>query len=86
MDIATQVKKQAKQHGLTTQMLADKLGITRQVLSSQINGNPTITTLAKIAMAIGCNVKDFFNDEQEKITCPYCGRELNVKIDKISEN
>lgn len=87
MDIAKQIKQQAKQHGMTTQMLADKLGITRPVFSSQINGNPTIATLDKIANAIGCNVSDFFRSaENDQIICPYCGRELNVKVDKISEN
>ena len=82
MDIAKQIKQQAKQHGLTTQMLADKLGIARQVLSSQINGNPTITTLGKIADAIGCDVKDFFTGDDDNsrdriiIICPHCGEKL----------
>ena len=59
MDIKTLIKE----HGLTINQVAEKLGINRVSLTNTINNNPTYTTLRKIADVVGCDVMDFFRDE-----------------------
>lgn len=54
-----------KEKGYTIQDVANKLGKSRITIAQNIsvNGNPTLSTLRKIADAIGCKVGDFFIDE-----------------------
>lgn len=47
------VKELIKKKGYSMQDLAEKLGITRDTLTRNINGNPTVETLQKIASALG---------------------------------
>lgn len=70
MDIQSVIKK----YGYTIQKVAEKMpnskdkgkvGISQGSLSTIINGNPTISTLQAIATIIGCNVSDFFADENK---------------------
>lgn len=42
------------------QELAEKLGITRDTLTRQSNGNPTLETLQKIAVALDVTVPELF--------------------------
>ena len=72
------VKEVIKAKGFTMQQVADMLGITRDTLTRNINGNPTIETLEKIAKALGTSVSDLLDEErleedQNTITCPKCG-------------
>lgn len=58
------IKEIAKQKGMTMEDLAERLGINRVSLSRNINGNPTMETLNKIADALGVNIRDLFaNDD-----------------------
>ncbi|MBR2235488.1 MAG: helix-turn-helix domain-containing protein [Prevotella sp.] len=61
-------------------------------LSRTIN-NPRITLedLSRLADAIGCNVSDFFNDQENQsaysgasLSCPCCGERIvfTVKVEK----
>lgn len=61
MDIARIIKRK----GYTQQQVADILSINRVNLNNMINGNPTCKTMRQIADAIGANVSDFFEDEQQ---------------------
>lgn len=63
MRLAENIKHKIKEHGLTIQEVADKLGISRVALSNQINGKPTLSTLENISKAIGCEPADFFEKE-----------------------
>lgn len=49
--------------GISVNEMSEKLGITRQSFYSIVNGNPTMSTLAKIAEILGVNVKELFKDE-----------------------
>ena len=49
--------------GISVNEMSEKLGITRQSFYSIVNGNPTISTLAKIAEILGVTVKKLFRDE-----------------------
>ncbi|UVQ23731.1 helix-turn-helix transcriptional regulator [Bacteroides thetaiotaomicron] len=60
------------------------LGITRDTLTRNINGNPTIETLEKIAKTLGVSVSDLLNEEkpeedQNTITCPNCGKKFKME-------
>lgn len=75
------IKKVIKEKGLTVKVVADRMGITSVGLSQHINGNPTIQVLERIADAIGCNVGDFFTSSSVSITCPHCGKPINIKVE-----
>lgn len=46
--------------------MSEKLGITRQSFYSIVNGNPTMSTLIKIAEILGVTVKKLFRDENNE--------------------
>lgn len=77
------VKEVIKAKGLTMQQVADVLGITRDTLTRNINGNPTIETLEKIAKTLGVSVSDLLDEERPEedkntITCPNCGKKFKM--------
>lgn len=49
--------------GISVNEMSEKLGITRQSFYSIVNGNPTMSTLTKIAEILGVTVKKLFRDE-----------------------
>lgn len=61
------VKEVIKAKGLTMQQVADMLGVTRDTLTRNINGNPTIETLSKIADALGVEVTDLFEKSSDEV-------------------
>lgn len=79
------IKGVIKEHGFTLVEVANQMNITKGGISQIVNGSPTVKTLRTIADIIGCNVWDFFKDEmvESKPTfkCPYCGKELKIKIE-----
>lgn len=69
-----------KHKRMTQTDLAEKIGISRVGLSKAINGNTTITTLRKIAAALGVEVVDLFAPQPKNtITCPHCGKLIKVE-------
>lgn len=77
------VKEVIKAKGLTMQQVADVLGITRDTLTRNINGNPTIETLEKIAKTLGVSVSDLLDEERPEedkntITCSNCGKKFKM--------
>ncbi|MCI2145828.1 MAG: helix-turn-helix transcriptional regulator [Bacteroidales bacterium] len=62
------VKEICKEKGITMESLADQLGIARTNLTKTINGNPTISTLNKIASALDVELIDLFNTKKEDFT------------------
>lgn len=77
-----------KAYGLTQDIVAHRMGISRVTLTRNINGNPTLETMEKIAKAIGCSVGEFFDDERapqeepkSSLLCPHCGKELHITIE-----
>jgi len=55
------VKEICKERGFLMEDLAAKLGITRITLTRNINGNPTIETLQKIAVALDVEITELFS-------------------------
>lgn len=52
--------------GISVNEMSEKLGITRQSFYSIVNGNPTMSTLTKIAEILGVTVKELFRDENNE--------------------
>ena len=46
--------------GFTTVQVAERLGVTKAAVSQMITGNPTLSTIYKIAWAIDVDPRDFF--------------------------
>jgi len=77
------IKKVIKAHGLTVKDVAVRMGITNVGLSYHINGNPSVEVLERVARAIGCDVRDLFDDVSlpaDSMMCPSCGARF-VKAD-----
>lgn len=80
MDNEFRITEILKENGMTQTDLAERIGISRVGLSKAINGNTTITTLRKIAVALGVTVPELFAPQPTNtITCPHCGAVLEVK-------
>lgn len=81
-----QIKETLKQRGLTQNELADRLGINRVSLSRILSNknDMRVSTITKIAEAIGCDVGEFFTPvetgEHNTITCPHCGEKLVINL------
>jgi len=74
------VKDICKQKGLLMEDLANKLGITRITLTRNINGNPTVETLEKIATALDVSITELFEPPAtDVITCPKCGTKFKME-------
>ena len=80
------IKDALKQRGLTQNDLAGRLGINRVSLSRLLSdkNDMRISTIKKIADAIGCDVTEFFSPadtaEHNTITCPHCGEKLVINL------
>ena len=82
------IKEIVKEQGVTINELADKLGISRVTLSTQINGTANIVSYEKIATALNVPMWQLFASPEEiqpqsdgvSITCPNCGKEFEVEL------
>ena len=81
-----QIKEPLKQRGLTQNELAERLGINRVSLSRLLSdkNDMRVSTIKKIADAIGCDVAEFFTPEETEdhntITYPHCGAKLVINL------
>ena len=81
-----QIKETLKQRPPTQNELAERLGINRVSLSRLLSdkNDMRISTIKKIADAIGCDVSELFAPEETKdhntITCPHCGEKLVINL------
>lgn len=67
MDIGTKIKNLRVLNGLTQEELAVRCDLTKGFISQLENNNnePSISTLTDILRALGTNLRDFFNDEED---------------------
>lgn len=90
------IKDILKERDMTQQQFAEVLGITRSALTQQLSGKPSLTTLEKIAEALGVEMWELFKSKSEiveeiaeekknTVPCPYCGRDINVSLLKKEE-
>lgn len=80
------IKETLKKRGLKQNDLADRLGINRVSLSRLLSdkNDMRVSTIKKIADAIGCDVAEFFapanKADHNTITCPHCGAKLVINL------
>lgn len=76
------IKEVCREKGITQKQLSELSGIAEVSLSKSINGNPTIGTLEKIAVALGVEITELFNTHGNNtdFVCPNCGIALELKI------
>ena len=84
-----QIKEALKKRGIKQNDIADRLGINRVSLSRLLSdkNDMRLSTIKKIADAIGCDVAEFFTPaepaepaEHNTITCPHCGAKLVINL------
>lgn len=76
------IKEVMKEKGVGVQELADRLNVSRQALSRQINGNLMVDTAQRIADALGVSIAELFEKKSEPtFTCPHCGKEIKIKVE-----
>lgn len=68
MNIGEKIKQMRNQKGLTQKELADRCELTKGYISQLENNlnSPSIATLTDILAALGSNLAEFFQDEQEE--------------------
>ena len=75
-----------KDKKMTYQDLADALGISQSAVKQIINGNPSETTLKKIADILDVPMWQLYiapeeiSNENSGLKCPHCGKELEFII------
>ena len=60
------------------QELASAIGISYQSLYDCLKGNPTLKRLHEIANALGVDVRELFEQQQDSFACPHCGKPIKV--------
>lgn len=79
----SRIKELLKEKGITISNLAEQIGTTQTSLSRALgdNGNPTYETLNKIANVLNVEMSELFKSNGLSITCPHCGKNINIKIE-----
>ena len=83
------IKDILKERGITINELAEKMGLNRVTLSTQINGTANIVSYEKIATALNVPMWQLFASPEEvqpkkdglSLTCPHCGKSINIKVE-----
>lgn len=66
-NISHKVKELCAERGITIKQLAEKMKIAPESLSRAINGNPQLSTIRKIADALGVSVTDLFDRSDDEL-------------------
>ena len=85
------IKKVINKKGWSVSALAAEMpnrdgtkGIKQSSMSRIINGNPTIDTLKDLAKIIGVSLSELVADDNDQqgtsLTCPHCGKPLNIEF------
>lgn len=90
------IKELLKEKGYTQQTLADKIGCARTSVYQTIYGNPSVSSLQRVADALGVPLWRLLATEEEvkqdlsaeptrgSFHCPKCGAKMRIQIE-ISE-
>ena len=73
------IKEILKERGMSVNELAERLGVSRQALSRQINGKLLVETAQRIADALDVPLWQLFTDSEYSVRCPNCGCEIKIK-------
>lgn len=78
----TRIKEVLKEKGMTAKDLANAMGVSESSLSQAINGNPTIGTLEKMAIAMGVPVVELLCTTTGIIVCPNCKTKIRLDVNQ----
>lgn len=82
-NISHKVKELCRNKGVTIKELAEKMDIAPESLSRAINGNPQLSTIRKIAEALGVSITDLFDrSEDELLAIVVCAGETYTATTK----
>ena len=59
------IKQVIKDHGVTTQQIAEALNISQQAVSQAINGNPSLSRIKEIARVVGVSPSELIADDPD---------------------
>ena len=71
--MSLRIKEILKEKGLSQKDLAQMLDVTDMAVSKVINGSPNVSTLERVADALGVEVSELFAPSRNVIRCPHCG-------------
>lgn len=80
------IKEICNEQGINIKDLAKRMDISAPTLSAQINGNPQLSTLTKIADALGVHISELFETPSDlKIIVEYEGESTRLTEKDIIE-
>lgn len=84
------IKEILKEKGIGVAEFAEMLGVSRQALSKQLQGKLLVETAQKMADVLGVELWELFKapdiaPPSQPLTCPHCGKPIEVEIKKGSE-
>ena len=80
--MSLRIKEILKEKGLSQKDLAQMLDVTDMAVSKVINGSPNVSTLERVAAALGVEVAELFAPSKNVIRCPHCGAVLEISEKK----
>ena len=80
--MSLRIKEVLKEKGMTQKDLASLMGVAEMSVSKSINGSPNVSTLEKIAAALGVEVAELFAPSRNVVRCPHCGAVLEISEKK----
>ena len=81
------IREICREKGMLMESLAGLLSVHPNTLTRNINGNPTIETLEKIAAALNVTVVDLFvAPASGNIICPKCGTSIKLTAESTSND
>lgn len=79
------IKELCTNKGITMKDLAEKVGLSANMLSMAISGRAglSLKSLRSIADVLGVTIGELFADSRKgetKVYCPHCGKELTIEV------
>lgn len=84
MNIHEKVKIICKEKGILFKDLATKVGITDVGLRQSLKGNPSLSVLKRVALALGVEFWELLITDNVKqiFVCPHCGTRLHITLEE----
>ena len=82
------IKDILKDKGMTVQELFDKMNVSKQALSKQIQGKMLIETVQRIADSLEISIWQIFaspediKSDSNTLVCHHCGKPINIELKK----
>lgn len=86
INISERILAVAEKQGVNKKVLAERMGIQPQNINSTVLNNPKFEMLEKVADTLGVTVSELVGDApashiETQQKCPYCGHDLNIKVE-----